>query len=164
MSATQTTPRHKLWDLIMDIRLAMLVTRDGGLLRSRPLLSHPDEKDGVIWFLTAKSDSKVMEILNEQAVNLSYMDMDHSHFVSVSGKAYPTLNRAKLDEVWSPYSEAWFPEGKDDPELVMIKIVPEQAEYWDMERREMLTLAEFLEAARDGRLEDIGENRKIDRP
>ena len=51
--------------------------------------------------------------------------------MSVSGEASIVADRAKIDELWSPAMKLFFPEGKDDPKLRLIRVRAESAEYWD---------------------------------
>lgn len=85
----------KLNELIKDIRIAMLTTIDEeGHLRSRPMGTQQTDFDGDLWFFTGKSTEKVGEIQHEQRVNVSYSDPKGNSFVSISGTAKVTDDKA----------------------------------------------------------------------
>jgi general stress protein 26 len=57
-------------------------------------------------------------------MNSADADPDRQRYVSVAGRAWLLRDRAKIDELWSPLYKAWFPDGKDDPELALLRSIP----------------------------------------
>lgn len=153
---------RKLNDLIGDIEVAMLTTIDGGSLRSRPMQTQDFEFDGDLWFFTSSKTHKAEEIERDNRVNVSYAAPGSNSYVSISGTAEIVRDRAKIDEYWNDILKAWFPEGKDSPDLVLLKVAVEQAEYWDSPSSTIVQLAGFVKAMVTGERADGGENRKID--
>ncbi len=84
---TDTDDTAKLWELIKTVEVAMLVTEDGGHLRSRPMAVSQKEFKGSLWFFTRASSHKVTEVEHDQRVNLAYAHPGKQDFVSVSGTA-----------------------------------------------------------------------------
>jgi general stress protein 26 len=153
----------KLQDMIEGIRIAMLTTvDDDGTLRSRPMATHDVEFDGDLWFFTQEHSPKVEEVQREHQVNVSYADSGKQRFVSVSGRAVLVTDPAKIRELWTPMLKAWFPEGLDDPELALIKVSVEKAEYWEGPPSKVVQLVGFAKAMVTGKQYDPGENEKID--
>ena len=157
MNASEAQQAHaadvqKLNDMIRDIRVAMLTTVDErGMPHSRPMATQQTEFDGVLWFLTDKHAPKVDEVEGEHQVNLAYQAPDDDRYVSVSGRARLVQNRQKLDELWSPLHKAWFPEGKDDPRIGLLRVDVHHAEYWDAPSGKMVQLAGFVKALVTGK-------------
>ncbi|MEZ4674016.1 MAG: pyridoxamine 5'-phosphate oxidase family protein [Caldilineaceae bacterium] len=154
---------EKLNELISDIEIAMLTTQEAdGTLRSRPMGTQQVEFDGDLWFFTRIDAAKVHEVQQDRHVNVSYADEDNQRYVSVSGTAQVMRDQAKIDELWNPIAKVWFPDGKDDPSLALMKVHVTQAEYWDAAANRMVQLAHFAKALVTGNgAEDMGENRKI---
>jgi len=153
---------RKLAELIEGIQVAMLTTVDeGGTLRSRPMMTQQVEFDGDLWFFTRAGDPKVGEIGHEHNVNVSYSNPDKQHYVSMSGKARLVRDRAKIEELWNPAYKAWFPEGLDDPEVALLKVGVEQAEYWDTPTSTVVHLAGLAKALVTGETYQPGENEKV---
>ena len=122
----------KLAELIKDVRIAMLTTtRPDGRLVSRPLGTQEVEFDGDLWFATGADSAKVAEIRANPFVNVSYASTSANTFVSVSGRAEVLDDRAKVEQIWSPAMKLFFPGGRDDPNLRLIHVHAETAEYWD---------------------------------
>ena len=161
MSNKKQEAIEKLRDLIQDVEIAMLTTIDGGVLRSRPMDTQETEFDGDLWFLTSKKHHKIEEINRDNRVNVSYASPDDNTYVSVSGTASFSEDRAKINDLWSPEHKAWFPEGKDDPNIILLKVDVEQAEYWDVTSSTFTQIAGFLKAMVTGQEADGGENKKI---
>ena len=86
-----------------------------------------DSFDGSLWFFTADDAPKAEELERNPHVCLAYGKPDGDLFVSVSGRATVVHDRAKIDELWNTFAQAWFPEGKDDPHLALIRVDVEQA-------------------------------------
>ncbi len=123
---------QKLAELIAEIRFAMLTTAEpDGTLRSRPLSTLQMDAQGQLWFFTGQSSPKAGELEQHHQVNLSYARPDKQDYVSVSGTAELIHDRDKMRELWTPWIKPWFPDGLDDPDLVLLKVTVEQAEYWD---------------------------------
>jgi len=123
---------RKLADLIDGIDIAMLTTTSAdGRLVSRPLATQEVEFDGDLWFATSADSHKVAEIRANPRVNVAYASKDRNAYVSVSGRAQVLDDRAKIAQLWSPAMKAFFPGGQDDPDLRLIKVSVESAEYWD---------------------------------
>jgi general stress protein 26 len=151
----------KLRKLIKDIRVAMLTTvAQDGALRSRPMASADVEFDGDLWFFTRASSPKTEELMDDQRVNVSFADGEENRYVSVSGRATLVRDRDKVRELWSPFHKAWFPEGKKDPDLALIKVTVDRAEYWDAPASKMVHLAWLTRAALTGEATTAAEARR----
>lgn len=154
---------HKLIDMIKDVDIAMMTTvEDDGSLRSRPMRTQKINDDGILWFFTGYESGKSHEIKdNDSHVNLSYSNPDDELYVSVSGKASLSKDKQKIDELWNPTLKAWFPEGKDDPNVGLIKVTIDKAEYWDAPNSTLIQLYGMAKAAITGERPDAGDNAKI---
>ncbi|MEZ0607134.1 pyridoxamine 5'-phosphate oxidase family protein [Fibrella sp. WM1] len=161
---TQHNPQlEKVKEMVEDIRIAMMTTVDEqGNLVSRPMACMQMDADGTFWFFTQKSSPKVDQIQhNENKVNLSFADVSDADYVSISGTSQELDDRAKIDELWSDMAKPWFPKGKDDPELTLLKVRAELAEYWDSNDSRIVRLFEMARAAVTGDTYKEGENVKV---
>jgi general stress protein 26 len=152
---------EKLNELIKEIDFAMMTTNDGGMLRSRPMQTQDFDFDGDLWFFTSSKTHKTDEIERDNRVNISYAAPADNTYVSISGRASIVKDQEKIDEYWNDILKAWFPEGKDSPDLVLLKVEVEQAEYWDSPSSTIVQTLGFLKALATGERADGGENEKI---
>lgn len=153
---------RKLGEMIEDIDFAMMTTveRDG-TLRSRPMSTQRIEFDGDLWFFTRASAPKVEEVRRDERVNVSYAKPEDQRYVSISGTAEIVRDREKIKELWSPALKAWFPKGLEDPDIALLKVSVEQAEYWDSSSSAMAHLFGFVKALATGQSYQPGENEKL---
>ena len=132
MNADRQKHITQLAALIKDVEVAMFTTTGvDGRLYSRPLGTQEVEFDGDLWFATSADSPKVAEIALNPRVNVAYASPSKNSYVSVAGTARIVDDRAKIDALWSPAMKLFFPEGKDDPNLRLIHVQAESAEYWD---------------------------------
>ena len=120
-------------DLIDDAPVCMLTTRRAdGTMMSRPMrwLTR-DGFDGDLWFFTYGSSRKVEDVGQDAHVNVAFFSDDHAVAVSVRGTAAVVRDPATLDELWEPKLNAWFPEGRETEDLVLLRVEGHGAEYWD---------------------------------
>jgi general stress protein 26 len=132
---------RKLRKLIKSTRIAMFTTvASDGRLRSRPMASLKGGFDGDLWFVTRSTAPKTEEIKDNQHVNVAYVDIEDERFVSISGLASVVRDAAKIEDLWSRRLRAWFPGGKKDPDLALIRVRIDRAEVWDSKTSTMVHL------------------------
>ncbi|MBK1836465.1 pyridoxamine 5'-phosphate oxidase family protein [Azospirillum sp. YIM B02556] len=154
----------KLWEMMKGIQVAMMTTLDdNGRLNSRPMatLSHAGFEDGTLWFFTRAHSEKVDEIDRHWRVNLAYSNPDKQDYVSVSGVAEVVRDRDKIRFLWRDIMSTWFPQGPDDPEVALLKVSVDQAEYWDSPSSTMVYAYGYVKAKLTGQSPDPGDNAKI---
>ncbi|MFG6120315.1 pyridoxamine 5'-phosphate oxidase family protein [Thalassobacillus sp. B23F22_16] len=122
----------KIKDLIKDEKVAMLTTlTPEGKLMSRPMRTQEVEMDmdkEEIWFLTEKDTEKYRDIERNSAVNLAYAG---SSYVSISGSAEFVQDEDKKKDYWNKILGRLLNTSPDDPNVVLVKVTPEIAEYWE---------------------------------
>ena len=163
-AVTHLDSLEKLREMIKDIDFCMLTTIDEqGDPHSRPMSSNGDiDPNGDLWFFTSASSHKVNEVSQSPKVNVSFADPKNQRYVSVTGHARLVRDRQKIDELWRPEFKMWFPNGKDDPEVALLRINLEQGEYWDSPSSTIGYALSFVSSLVSGKQPDFGENRKID--
>jgi len=160
--AMQPTEYETLKEKIKDIRIAMLTTVEpNGDLRSRPMATQEIDEQGILWFFTSDDSHKVDELLQNNKVQISYSNESAETYVSVSGTAELVKDKQKIDELWSDVLKTWFPGGKDDPHVALLKIQTYKAEYWDRPGGKMMTLFEMVKGALTGDTDKTARNEKL---
>jgi general stress protein 26 len=157
----------KLREMIKDIKFAMLTTLEAdGTLRSRPMATQAAEFDGELWFFTNADAPKVDEVQQHlPQVNVSYAQPNDQKYISVSGTAQLIRDRQKIEELWNPLYKAWFPQGLDDPNLALLQVRVDKAEYWDSPASSVVRLVGFVKAVVTGEpIGSGGDNQKIEAP
>ena len=132
----------KLRKLVKGARVAMLTTvAPDGALRSRPMAALKGPLGEELWFFTRASAPKADEIRDNDHVNVAFADAESNRYLSVSGRASVVKDAARIAELWSGRLKAWFPDGKKDPDLALLRVRVDRAEYWDSKKAGMVQLA-----------------------
>ena len=162
---TDTRAEHiaQLSELIKDVEVAMFTTTGvDGRLYSRPLGTQQVDFDGDLWFATAADSPKVAEISLNPRVNVAYASTSKNTYVSVSGRARIVDDREKIEALWSPAMKLFFPGGKDDPNLRLIQVRAETAEYWEGPGTLLGKALSFVLSAVQDDPSQLGDNGFID--
>lgn len=157
MAATDDTAR--VWDLAEKISVAMLATWDGTNPHARPMSAHIARDENAFYFLADKRHHKDEDIRKFPTVCLAFADASDHKYVSISGEASVSSDRAKIKELWSAWAKAWW-DSPEDPNVCVLKVVPTEAEYWDTPGK-VISSIKMAVAAATGSRPDIGENRKV---
>jgi len=121
--------KTKLIDVLRSFDTLMVATRTpNGSIHARPMAVADVDDGGEVWFVTAKESEKVDETSADAAALVTGQD-DH-RYVSVSGQLDIINDRERIAALWKASWNVWFPEGKDDPSAVLMRLRPQIAEYW----------------------------------
>lgn len=148
--------------MIKDIKFAMLtVSTDEGHLHSHPMTTQQTEFDGDVWFIGSKKSEQVACMRARPQVNVSYSNPGKGLYVSINGTAALVEDSAKLDELWSDFYEAYFPQGKTDPDIQLIRVNANGAEFWESDGK-LHTLFAFARQKLTGKGgDDLGTNETV---
>ena len=150
---------ERVWDLMDKISICMLASWDGKELRSRPMGAFVRRKYNAVYFLTDVRDHKDDDIREYSKVCLAFADPGDQKFVSLSGLAEVSADRAAIKELWSTPAKAWW-ESPDDPNIRMLKVTPHDAQFWDGPGKVVSTV-KMAVAAMTGKRPELGENKKV---
>lgn len=135
----------KMREIVGHNRICLFTTNLASLpLQTRPMATQEVDDDGNFWFLSSKRSNKNLEVEVDPRVQLMFANAGHSEFLSVYGEAHIYTDKSKIEDVWSPVAKAWFKEGKNDPDLTVIKVVPEDAYYWDTKNSKVVSLIKIM--------------------
>ena len=122
---------EKVHEMLQSFHTAMLITHGGkDAMHARPMEIAHAGADCHVWFYTDTQSPKTREIRQEDSVLLTFQK-DHQKYLTIEGTADLVTDRAMIKSFWKEPFRVWFPEGIDDPNLMLVHIIPNQAEYWD---------------------------------
>lgn len=148
---------EKIKELAKAADIAILVTNLSNVpLSSRPMSTQDVDDDGNIWFISKNESHKNEDIINDSRVQLFYSNKSSSEYLSIYGNAEVLTDRDRIEELWSPIAKTWFNEGKDDPTLTLIRVVPSDAYYWDTKQNKLISLVKIAYGAITGTPTDGG--------
>lgn len=153
--------REKMAALVKSIKTGMLITgMQSKPLHAIPMTTKEVDGEGNIWFLSRMDSDHNTDIVKDTDVQLLYSDPSTKEFISIYGKAVVNTSPERLKELYDKTDNAWFT-GLDDPNLTAIKVVPQQAYYWDSGQNKNINLFKIGMAAVTGDKKDIGEKGKL---
>jgi len=160
--STSYDDRMKVWSLVKDIKIAVMVTTDEeGMMRSRPMAAQQEEFSGDLWYFTDIRSGKIDEIESNPQVLIGYSNPSKQEYVSINGTATIIRDRAKIEELWSESLRVWFPKGTGDEDIALIKVSIEQAEYWDSPSATMLVAYGYVKARLTGERPSGGDHKVV---
>ncbi|RXF67950.1 pyridoxamine 5'-phosphate oxidase family protein [Hansschlegelia zhihuaiae] len=159
MAAHEDTTR--VYDLAENIGVCMLVSKAGAALRARPMHAKVDRETDVITFLTDARHHKDDEIAADPDVCLAFAKPGSQNYVSISGVAEVLNDRAAIKDRFNEMAKVWFPEGADDPNVRLLVVRPQSAEYWDGKTNPITVAFEIVKARMSSERPDMGDNRKV---
>ncbi|QJD98042.1 pyridoxamine 5'-phosphate oxidase family protein [Mucilaginibacter robiniae] len=128
---------------------------------SRPMGTAQLDVDGSLWFFTNEFSPKVAEISQDNKVNVTYTNSGASTYISINGIASVVDNRVKMQELWDPYIQAFFPNGLEDPTLTLLKVDVSDVEYWDNSAGPLAVAFKWIQAKITGKKYEEGEHNKM---
>lgn len=165
MSTKDLTSRealNKMTKLVDDIKIAMLLTDlESQPISAVPMTTKKVDRQGNIWFLSGLNSDHNANIIKSQKVQLLYSDPSDMEFISIYGEAEVVTEKSKLEEFYEKTDDAWF-DGVDDPNLTALKIIPQEAYFWDTKQNKYISLFKMGLSAITGDKADVGEKGKLD--
>lgn len=161
---SEKNPHERLWELIKHIRFGMLTHRhpEGGL-HAHPLttLNKGLGEKGILYFFVSRKTELGQRLQKDGNVNVSYSDPHKDAYVSISGQARISENLADKERLFNAMAKAWFPGGFTDPDLELVEVAIQHAEYWDVKESKVTQLVKMAAAAAGGERPKLGEHREV---
>jgi len=154
---TSENASNKIKQLAEGIRTCLFSTN----LTSQPISTRPMgvqevDDEGNLWFISSRTSNKNFEIGQDSRVQLFFSEPSKNEFLSVYGDAEIFREQAVIEALWTPIAKAWFEEGKNDPDVTVIKVKPLDAYYWDTQSGKVVTFLKIAASAITGIKSDVG--------
>lgn len=120
----------KLWAEIGDSRTGMLAPIRAPQDHLQPMTAYPEPESRTLWFYArAGSDLAVTCQVGTHAMFV-FVSRDGEMQASIHGELRTTVDELHRDKYWSSTVGAWYPKGKADPQLVMLRFSCADAQIW----------------------------------
>lgn len=161
----------ELYELIEDMEIALMTTRrPDGMLVTRPMATQDRGPLADLWFVTNIETHKVDEIEHDPHVCLGYYNDSSREWVSISGMATISQDRAKIRELYAPDWKIWFSDeggnrdgGPDDPRLALIFVDAHMVHYMKTKFSRPRILFELVRGAVTGDTPELGREERLSR-
>ncbi len=119
--------KHKFWRAMVDSPFVFLA-RDHDPHSAVPMTAQLDkDAESAIWFFTGRDH----HIASGGAATATFAGKGHDLFARFDGHLSEETDQGRIDQFWSPMIEAWFPQGKADPNLLLLRMNLGRAEIWN---------------------------------
>lgn len=123
---------HILGEILDEIRVGMITTvSPTGEIYSRPMYLQAVDEKGDLWFFTSTKSALIEQVRENNNLMITFADSNKNKFLSAQAMAKEVFDRAKMQELWTPYLKTWFKDGIDTPDLVLLKLEMQNVEFWD---------------------------------
>ncbi len=128
----------------------------------RPMSVLQVDDEGNLWFMTGKDTYKSEEIKADPFTHLFFQENKNSGFLNIYGITEIVDSQAKIDELWNPLLKVWFKEGKEDPTILLLKVIPTNVYYWDNKHGDMIAFAKMVTSLVIGKSMDDSVEGKLE--
>jgi general stress protein 26 len=150
---------ERAWDLMDKISTCMLLTMAAGEVHARPMAGMVRREEDAVYFLTNFDSGKLTDITGNPAVQLLFVDPGSQRYVALKGRAEISDDRETIRALWTPFAKAWW-DNPDDPDIRVVRVTPESAEFWDSPGK-IASYAAMLAAAVTGTKPKAGANKTV---
>ena len=149
---TQSEAIKKIKELSESAKICMFCTElETVPINSRPMTLQEADNEGNLWFISGDTSNKNFEIKDDRRVQLFFMNNSDYQYLSVFGEATIYKDKSTIEDKWSPMAKAWFEDGKDDPDVSIIRVQPKDTYYWDTKAGKLVSLFTFVASAITGK-------------
>ena len=156
----EENPQEQLLEHLKDARCVMLGTPNSDA-HMQPMSPQVDVEDGAIYFFSDTTSHLGKALLEEPGfAHMCHIEKDYQ--ACVKGYLITHDDPETVEKFWNPVVSAWYPGGKTDPKLMMLKFVPHDASLWASDKNILTFAYEITKANINDELPDMGKQKDID--
>lgn len=126
-ATTEPEIKQQFWKSL-DASPFVMLELDNAPHTAAPMTAQLDkEAHSAIWFFTSRDGA----LARMGPATVTFAAKDHKLFARFSGRLVEERNRAVLEKHWSNAVAAWFPEGKDSPQVLLMRMDLGEASIWN---------------------------------
>lgn len=158
MEKLRADARSTLFEKLDENRVGMLGVVDSDQ-HMQPMTHYADPETAELWFITSTDTDLVRAVGMGARAHHCVMTSDGEFYACLSGTLEQSEDREKLDEIWSSVASAWFDEGREDPEVTLLRFAPQEAAVWASTDSSVVFGLEIVRANLDtDHKPDVGEH------
>ncbi len=157
MAGNQQRLEEKFWDELDDSPFVMLGLQGVDDDFTRPMTAQVDR--GTIYFFAARSEDLVKGLQKSDQAVATFASKGHKLFASIHGRLKLSNDREVIERLWNPIIASWYKDGKDDPDLALVRLDAASADIWEADTGSTLKAAVIKMLGRDPGKEHQDEHR-----
>lgn len=127
--ATDQELEQKFWKELESSPFVMLAFADSRDSEVRPMTAKLNGHR--IWFFGSKSDDLVGKVDSPRPATATFTSKGHDLFAVIRGSLVPETDPNVTDRLWDSSAAAWYPKGREDPEIALVRFDTDRAELWN---------------------------------
>lgn len=140
--------------MVEATRTCVMITRlDQRPFHLRPMAMQKVDANGAIYFFSDRNSDKNADLKESNEMHLVFSNEAKAEYLSLYGHAKVYRDQAEIDEMYSAFVNTWF-DGKEDPNITIIRFEPEAGHYWDTKNGKLVALAGMVFGAITGKETD----------
>jgi general stress protein 26 len=152
----------KFWEALESDKIVMLGIDGAEDGHTRPMTAQVVGREAPIWFFATRNDLLIRKLGPDSRATATFASKGHEIFAALQGPLSVEANRATVDRLWNRSAAAWYPLGKEDPTLVLLRFDAERAEIWRHESSVFAGMKKLLGS--DARNQQSNEVAEIEIP
>ena len=149
--------KDTFWTRMDDVQAGLLAAAGE---RPIPMAPHVDKAEGALWFITASGSAADRAAQGGDTASFWVADAKANLYATLDGTLTAVNDDAKLDEIWSAITAAWFKQGREDDAVRLVKFTPKEGEVWATAKTAGF-LYEIAKANLGGDTPDAGDHGRI---
>jgi len=134
----ETRLKKQFWKELQSDRTVMLGLKGVDDDRTRPMTAQVDlaedadkEDGGPIYFFASRSEGIGADLQPGASAVATFVSKGHELFAHIHGTLEESGDRGVIERLWNPIVDSWYKDGKDDPELILIRFNATRADVWE---------------------------------
>lgn len=159
---TAAEAEDAFWKALKDSNTGMLGLDQPGY-HAQPMTAFREEETGTIWFFSRDDTDLARDAaLPDQSAMFTYGSKDQHVWACIHGSLSVHHDRDRIDRYWNPVVAAWYPDGKDDPHLTLLRFQADDGQIWVSKVGPVRFGLEIAKANLTGKEPDLGGQAKVD--
>ncbi|MBA4001389.1 pyridoxamine 5'-phosphate oxidase family protein [Brevundimonas sp.] len=154
---------ERLFKAIEDTRVGMLGVSGGEPRHMQPMTAFAERDAGELWFFIYR-DTDLLRDVNASGGHhamFCLISKDREIYACLGGELEEHFDRERMERYWSPVVAAWYPDGKDDPRLTLMRMQLDDAQIWISEAGPVRFAFEIAKANMTKEQPDLGDRANI---
>ena len=145
----------EFWKHLKSSNTGMLGLDQPGY-HSQPMTAYREEEAGTIWFFTRDDTDLARDVAGGRPAMFTYGSKDQEVWACFHGRLSISRDQAIIDKHWNPIVAAWYPDGKDDPHLTLLRFDGDDGRVWISKKGAVGFFFEVAKANLTKTLPDVG--------
>ena len=159
MTLSNAEIQDRLWKAVDDHHTGMLgLTHDSH--HFQPMTAFVEKDTNILWFFT-RTDTDLAQAVASGINDAAFIFLDKKLQACIDGRVTLSQDRERIDKYWNAHVAAWYPEGKDDPSLTLLRLDVSEAAVWITEGGLLKYAFEVAKANASNTTPDVGERRDL---